>query len=140
MNDFGTFQDQSPPWYRTIDGRLFAALVAILLSCLVALYGALQQTEKFLLRSEAQEVAIHAAYTIEHGVPDLARLAAELQAPPKVLSRLSEIIQMTNIAGIRVIESDGSVIVESTALRGIGFSGSLAYAQLLADREKVCIP
>ena len=57
MNDFGKIQDQKPPWYRATDGRLFAVLVAIMLFCLAALYVSLQHAEKFLLRSEALEVA-----------------------------------------------------------------------------------
>jgi PAS domain S-box-containing protein len=135
VNHVGKIQAQPFPWHRTTDGRLFAALVAILLLCLAALYGALNQTEQFLTRSEAQEIAIHAAYTIEHGVPDIARLVADLEPPPKVLPRLSEIIDMTNIVGVRVIDPEGAVIFESDALHGNPFSGSLAYARLMAREE-----
>ena len=135
MNIVGGIQKQSLPWHRTTDGRLVAALVAILIFCLAALYVSLQHAEEFLLRFEAQEVATHAAYTIERGVPDLAGLGVELEPSRQVLSRLFDIVEMTNIAGVRILDPVGVVVFESLALRDAEFSGSRAYATLLTTNE-----
>ncbi|MDA1326487.1 MAG: PAS domain S-box protein, partial [Proteobacteria bacterium] len=135
MTNAGRVQDQPPPWLRTADGRLFAVLAAILLFCLISLYLSLQWAEKMVLRSEAHEVATHAAHTIEQGVPDLARLAADLEPSPKVLARLSEIIDMTHIDGVRVFDAEGAVLFGSTAADGIGISGSSVYSAHLKTGE-----
>ena len=126
------FQDQPRPWYRTTDGRLFVALIAILLFCLGAVYVALQEAEKYLLKSEAHEVATHAVYAIEHGVPDIGLLTAATEPSPEALSRLSKIIEMINIKGIRIIDTDGAVIFRSIGVRRDGPGGALAYPALLA--------
>ena len=87
------------------------------------------------MRSQAHEVATHAAYTIEQGVPDLAQLAATLEPSVGIFSRLSEIIEMTNISGVRIIDSEGAVTFESTAIQGTKFSGSLAYSVQLSTGD-----
>lgn len=135
MSKTDNVQDQPVPMHQTADGRLFAALVAILLFCLATLYFGLTQTEKFLLRSEAREAASHAAYTIQQGMPKIVSLASDPKTSPAVLTRLFEIVKMTNIAGVRIVDSDGNLVFETVSLRRRPSIGSTTYASLLNSGE-----
>ena len=96
-----------PPWLRTTDGRLCAGLIAILLFCQVCLVVGLERIEGMLLRSEAQEVALHVANTVGNGVADLAGLLGDRRPTPEESGRIADILKINNVLGIRLVGKGG---------------------------------
>lgn len=118
-------------WLSTNDSRLGVGLGVILLFCLGVGIAGFEHAENVLLRSEAQEVAAHAAARVEKGIPDIRRILAEREPTKAEIRRLTEIITISNLVGIRLIGHDGEVLFEAESIEGKGYLGSADYAALL---------
>ena len=122
-------------WLSTTDGRLTVALLAILLFCLVVGVLGFEHAEKLLLRSEAQEVAAHVASTVEKGVPNIRHILSAREPTEAEVRRLTEIVAISNVVGIRMIGPEGEIVFEAESIVGKRYLGSKHYATLLASGE-----
>lgn len=126
-------QRRKADWIGTTDARLGIGLCLILLFSLVIGLVGLERAEQILLRSEAQEVAAHVATTVENGVPNIRQILAQREPTAGEISRLNEIIAISNVVGIRMIGPEGEIVFEPKSLKGKGSLGTKQYADLLGN-------
>ena len=128
-------QAKEKPWWRTADGRVGGALLAILLFCLTTLYFSLEHAEKYLFRSEASEVGSTVVTNLLNGLPNLGSVLKDRDPRDKEVEKIEEIIGITGVMGLRLIDPQGSVVFEPLDLPVYGQKDSKVYAREIKGRK-----
>ncbi len=131
----GTKQIKEKSWWQPSDGRIGSALFAILLFCLTTLYFSLNQAEKYLFRSEASEVGSTVVVNLLTGLPKLDSILKDRDPREAEIKKIEEIIGITGVEGLRLIDPQGSVVFEPIDLPISGQKDSKVYAQEINRRE-----
>jgi len=128
-------QAKSKLWWQTSDGRMGCTLFAVLLFCLTTLYFSLEQAEKYLFRSEASEVGSTVVVNLLNGLPKLGNVLKERDPREEEVTKIEEIIGITGVMGLRLIDQQGSVVFEPLDLPVYGQKDSKVYARQISGRE-----
>ena len=110
-------------------------LFAVLLFCLTTLYFSLEQAEKYLFRSEASEVGSTVVVNLLNGLPKLGNVLKERDPRKEEVAKIEEIIGITGVMGLRLIDQQGSVVFEPLDLPVYGQKDSKVYARQISRRE-----
>jgi PAS domain S-box-containing protein len=125
------FQNKKVAWLHTADGRLGGWLGFILLICLAMGIAGFEKAEHLLLRSETKEVASHVAATVNKAVPRIDRILSQGTPSDAEAKRLSEIIAISNVIGIRMIGPHGRAGFETGSVATYGTLDHDQYASLI---------
>lgn len=128
-------QTEANSWWRTSDGRVSCALFAILLFCLTTLYFSLEQAEKYLFRSEASEVGSTVVTNLLNGLPKLGSVLKERDPSEEEIAKIEEIIGITGVMGLRLMDPQGSVVFEPLDLPVYGQKDSRVYEREINQRQ-----
>jgi PAS domain S-box-containing protein len=122
-------QAKAKSWWRTSDGRVGCALFAILLFSLATLYFSLEQAQEYLFRSEASEVGSTAAANLVNGLPSIGSVLRNRDPSDAEIKKIEEIIGITGVMGLRLIDAEGSIVFEPLNLPVYGQKDSKEYAR-----------
>ncbi len=112
MSGSQTLTGVEQSWWNTTDGRVGCALFAVLLFCLGCLYFSLEHAEKFLLQSEASEVGSTVVKNLENGIPKIGSILADRDLEENEIRKIEEIVGITGVNGLRLVDSQGSIVFE----------------------------
>jgi len=76
------------------------------------LYFSLEKAEKYLFRSEASEVGSTVVKNLLNGLPKLGSVLKERDPSEEEIAKIEEIIGITGVTGLRLMDPQGSVVFE----------------------------